>query len=49
VLQNPRPVMVHFFADINLPDRCLEMAPVIGEVVRKYAGKLDAVRTLQDA
>ena len=48
VLQSPLPVMVHFFANINLPFRCSSMAPVIDDVARKYAGKLDAVRRLHN-
>ena len=46
MLENPLPVMVHFWSDIWLPDRCEDMAPVIDDVARKFVGKLDAVRNL---
>jgi len=46
VLQSPLPVMVHFFANVNLPHRCSQLAPVVDDVARVYAGQLAAVRKL---
>ncbi len=44
-MNNPRPIMVHFWSRRLVPERSEALASVVDEVVLEFAGKLDAVRS----